>query len=209
MTHMTLLTGPERRRRWSADDRGRILEASFTPGAVVADVARRFDVSTSLIYKWRRATGLGSGSSDPDRTAGRRASEHCGERAGGAGDGDLEGASLVIPVPGGVRVWIASGHTDMRKGMPGLALLVQEHFKRDPFAGDVFVFRGRGGSLIKAIWHDGLGLSLYAKRLDRGRFIWPQTTDGVVALTTGQMSYLLEGIDWRNPQATWRPTAAG
>jgi len=92
--------------------------------------------------------------------------------------------------------------------MPGLALLVQEHFKRDPFAGDVFVFRGRGGSLIKAIWHDGLGLSLYAKRLDRGRFIWPQTTGGVVALTTGQMSYLLEGIDWRNPQATWRPARA-
>lgn len=115
----------------------------------------------------------------------------------------------MIPVPGGVRVWIASGHTDMRKGMPGLALLVQEHFKRDPFAGDVFVFRGRGGALIKAIWHDGLGLSLYAKRLDRGRFIWPQTTDGVVALTPGQMSYLLEGIDWRNPQATWRPQAAG
>jgi transposase len=73
----------------------------------------------------------------------------------------------------------------------------------------VFVFRGRGGALIKAIWHDGIGLSLYAKRLDRGRFIWPQTTGGVVALTTGQMSYLLEGIDWRNPQATWRPQAAG
>jgi transposase len=54
MTHMTLLAGPERRRRWSADDRGRILEASFAPGAVVADVARRFDVSTSLIYKWRK-----------------------------------------------------------------------------------------------------------------------------------------------------------
>lgn len=55
MTHMTLLTGPERRRRWSADDRGLILAASFAPGAVVADVARQFDVSTSLIYKWRRA----------------------------------------------------------------------------------------------------------------------------------------------------------
>jgi len=55
MSHMTLLTGPERRRRWSADDQSRILEASFAPGAVVADVARRFDVSTSLIYKWRRA----------------------------------------------------------------------------------------------------------------------------------------------------------
>lgn len=115
----------------------------------------------------------------------------------------------MIPISSGVRVWIASGHTDMRKGMPGLALLVQEGLGRDPFAGDVFVFRGRGGSLIKAVWHDGIGLSLYAKRLDRGRFIWPQTVGGVVALTAGQMSYLLEGIDWRNPQATWRPQAAG
>ncbi len=115
----------------------------------------------------------------------------------------------MIPISSGVRVWIASGHTDMRKGMPGLVLLVQEALGRDPFAGDVYVFRGRGGSLIKAVWHDGIGLSLYAKRLDRGRFIWPQTVGGVVALTAGQMSYLLEGIDWRNPQLTWRPQAAG
>jgi len=88
--------------------------------------------------------------------------------------------------------------------MQGLALLVQEGLGRDPFAGDVFVFRGRAGSLIKALWHDGIGLSLYAKRLDRGRFIWPTTVDGVVALTAAQMSYLLEAIDWRNPQHTWR-----
>jgi len=115
----------------------------------------------------------------------------------------------VIAVPSGARVWIATGHTDMRKGMQGLALLVQEGLKRDPHAGDVFVFRGRGGALIKALWHDGLGLSLYAKRLDRGRFVWPATVDGPVALTAGQMSYLLEGIDWRNPQHTWRPKAAG
>ena len=109
----------------------------------------------------------------------------------------------------GVRIWIATGHTDMRKGMQGLALLVQEGLGRDPFAGDVFVFRGRGGSLIKAVWHDGIGLSLYAKRLDRGRFVWPVTVDGVVALTAAQMSYLLEAIDWRNPQHTWRPQSAG
>jgi transposase len=88
----------------------------------------------------------------------------------------------MIPVAAGVRIWIATGHTDMRKGMQGLALLVQEGLGRDPFAGDVFVFRGRGGSLIKAVWHDGIGLSLYAKRLDRGRFVWPVTVDGVVAL---------------------------
>jgi transposase len=56
MSHMTLLTGPERRRRWSEDAREQILAAAFSPGAVVADVAREFQVSTSLIYKWRRAS---------------------------------------------------------------------------------------------------------------------------------------------------------
>ena len=112
----------------------------------------------------------------------------------------------MIPIATGVRIWLATGHTDMRRGMRSLALQVQEGLGRDPFAGDVFFFRGRSGSLIKAIW---VGLSLYAKRLYRGRFIWPQTVDGVVFLTVGQVSYLLEGIDWRNPQQTWRPLAAG
>ena len=115
----------------------------------------------------------------------------------------------MIPIASGVRVWIATGHTDMRRGMRTLALQVQEGLGRDPFAGDIYVFRGRGGSLIKAIWHDGVGLSLYSKRLDRGRFIWPQTVDGAVALTAAQIGYLLEGIDWRNPQQTWRPQVAG
>ncbi len=119
------------------------------------------------------------------------------------------GVARVIPIASSVRIWLATGHTDMRRGMPGLALLVQEAFGRDPFAGDVFVFRGRSGSLLKAIWHDGLGLSLYVKRLDHGRFVWPATVDGVVALSAGQMSYLLEGIDWRHPQQSWRPQSAG
>lgn len=115
----------------------------------------------------------------------------------------------MIPVPGGVRVWIATGHTDMRRGMQGLALQIQEGLKRDPHGGDLFAFRGRRGDLLKILWHDGVGLSLYAKRLDRGRFIWPQTTGGVVCLTPAQMGYLLEGIDWRNPRTTWRPQSAG
>jgi transposase len=115
----------------------------------------------------------------------------------------------MIPLPSGVKIWVATGHTDMRKGMTGLSLLIQEHFKRDPFAGDVYLFRGRSGSLIKAIWHDGIGLSLYCKRLDRGRFIWPAASDGVISLSAAQMSFLLEAIDWRNPQYTWSPKAAG
>jgi len=101
------------------------------------------------------------------------------------------------------------GHTDMRRGMPGLGLLVRPCLGRDAHGGDLFVFRGRSGSLVKMIWHDGIGMSLYAKRLERGRFVWPSAKDGVVALTSSQLACLLDGIDWRNPQHTWRPTSAG
>jgi transposase len=66
----------------------------------------------------------------------------------------------MIPIPSGVRVWIATGHTDMRRGMQGLALTVQESLKRDPHAGDLYIFRGRRGDLAKILWHDGIGLSL-------------------------------------------------
>jgi IS66 Orf2 like protein len=52
-------------------------------------------------------------------------------------------------------VWIATGHTDMRCGMSSLALLVQEAFRRDPHSGDLYVFRGKSGKLIKILWHDG------------------------------------------------------
>ena len=114
----------------------------------------------------------------------------------------------MIPIRSGVRVWIATGHTDMRRGMNGLALQVQEGLRRDPHAGDLFVFRGRRGDLIKILWHDGLGMSLYAKRLERGRFIWPSPADGVIAITAAQ-GYMLEGIDWRNPLHSWRPHAVG
>jgi len=115
----------------------------------------------------------------------------------------------MIALPTGVRVWLAVGHTDMRKGMNGLALQVQQGLSRDPHAGDLYVFRGKRGDLLKILWHDGLGMSLYAKRLERGRFLWPSPADGIVAITASQLAYMLDGIDWRNPQHTWRPRAAG
>ena len=115
----------------------------------------------------------------------------------------------MIPVPSGVRVWLAVGRTDMRRGMNGLALQVQEALGRDPHAGDLYVFRGKRGHLIKMLWHDGIGISLYAKRLERGRFIWPSATAGVVSISASQLAYMLDGIDWRNPQHSWRPSAAG
>jgi transposase len=67
----------------------------------------------------------------------------------------------------------------------------------------------RSGDLIKILWHDTQGLCLFVKRLERGRFIWPSPAENVVAITSGQLGYLLEGIDWRMPQRTWRPAAAG
>jgi transposase len=115
----------------------------------------------------------------------------------------------MIPLPSGVRVWIAAGHCDMRRGMQGLARQVQEVLQRDPHVGDLFVFRGRSGSLVKILWHDGVGMSLYAKRLERGRFIWPSAAEGAVSISASQLAYMLDGIDWRNPQKTWRPTSAG
>ena len=96
----------------------------------------------------------------------------------------------MIPVPGGVRVWLATGRTDMRKGMNGLALQVQEVLRRDPFGGHVFVFRGRKGDLLKILWHDEQGMCLFVKRLEAGRFIWPSPADGVVTISTGQLGYL-------------------
>src|SRR5260370_6228722 len=107
----------------------------------------------------------------------------------------------MIPLPTGVRVWLATGHTDMRKGFASLSLQVQEILRRDPLSGQLFCFRGRSG--------DGQGACLFTKRLERGRFLWPSAADGAVTISSAQLGYLLSGIDCRHPQATWRPTSVG
>lgn len=109
----------------------------------------------------------------------------------------------------GVRVWLACGHTDMRKGMDGLAMLAQQVLQESPFDGAVFAFRGRRGGLIKLLWYDGQGLCLFSKRLEQGHFVWPVTATGRVSLTPAQLSMLLEGIDWRAPLRVRRPELAG
>ena len=114
----------------------------------------------------------------------------------------------MIALPTGTRVWLAAGVTDKRKGMDGLAALAQTALCENPFSGQVFVFRGRRGDLLKLLWFDGDGLCLFAKRLERGRFVWPQATSGSVSLSAAQLSMLLEGIDWRRPVRTWRPDLA-
>src|SRR3984957_18125289 len=137
------------------------------------------------------------------RVAGDQAQQRNGSRSRECGRGDVayghrEFAGM-IGLPAGTRIWIAAGVTDLRRGFTGLSGMVQTALKENPFSGQVFVFRGRRGDLIKILWFDGDGLCLFAKRLERGRFIWPQATSGTVALTPAQLSMLLEGIDWRRP----------
>jgi transposase len=110
--------------------------------------------------------------------------------------------------PANTQIWSAAGVTDLRRGFYGLSALVQTKLEKSPMSGQVFIFRSRRGDLVKLIWFDGDGLCLFAKRLERGRFVWPQASEGVVSLTRAQLSMLLEGIDWRRPQRTWDPQLA-
>ena len=114
----------------------------------------------------------------------------------------------MITLPANTRIWIAAGVTDLRRGFTGLSALVQTALEQDPHSGHVFVFRGRRGDLIKVLWVDGDGLCLLAKRLERGRFVWPKADSGTVSLTRAQLSMLCEGIDWRRPQRTAEPLMA-
>ena len=114
----------------------------------------------------------------------------------------------MIGPPSNTQIWIAAGVTDLRRGFAGLSALVQTKLEKSPMSGQVFIFRGRRGDLVKLIWFDGDGLCLFCKRLERGKFVWPQAKEGVVSLTRAQLSMLLEGIDWRRPQRTWDPQLA-
>ena len=98
----------------------------------------------------------------------------------------------MISIPTGARVWLVTGHMDMRKGFDGLALIVQETLKRDPHSGHLFVFRGRRGSLVKCLWSDGQGLCLFSKRLERGRFRWPrEDEDKTMILSNEELMCLI------------------
>jgi transposase len=116
----------------------------------------------------------------------------------------------MIALPPGVRVYLACGTTDMRKGMAGLAMLVQQGLAANPFDGALYAFRGRRAGLIKLLWHDGVGLCLLTRRLEQGQFVWPSTsTTGRIALSAPQLAALLDGCDWRAPVLRRRPQLAG
>jgi transposase len=116
---------------------------------------------------------------------------------------------MIALSPGG-RVYLACGVTDMRKGAIGLAMLVRRSLSENPFDGSVYAFRGRRSGLIKLIWHDGIGLCMLTKRLERGQFQWPSSsTTGRISLTLAQLAALLDGREWRSPVARQRPELVG
>ena len=209
---------------------------TLEPGASVSIVARRHDVNANQLFKWRREMApeqpAGAEQSvtmlpvaivpepgEPRPRARRSGTIEIAFSVRGAGVRARRGvardaaagdrAVAMIGLPAGTRVWLAAGTTDMRKGFDSLAAQAQSVLGQDPFSGHVFCFRGRRGDLIKLLWWDGDGLCLFAKRLERGRFVWPRAEEGVAVLTRAQLSMLLEGIDWRMPRRTWRPELAG
>lgn len=118
----------------------------------------------------------------------------------------------MIGPSGAVRVMVATKPVDFRKGMEGLAALVRESMRADPFSGAVYVFRAKRADRIKMVFWDGTGLCLFAKRLEDGIFRWPKIEDGVMRLSAAQLAALLEGLDWRlvhEARETSTPTQAG
>ena len=107
---------------------------------------------------------------------------------------------MIIP-SGAVRVLVAMRPVDFRKGMDGLAAVLRESLGSDPYSGVIYVFRARRADRVKLLLWDGTGLVLVGKRLEKSSFRWPTISDGVMRLTSSQLSALLEGLDWTRVRA--------
>ena len=98
-------------------------------------------------------------------------------------------------------MYIACGYTDLRKGIDGLAALVQSQFQLDPFTNTLFLFCGRRCDRIKALYWEGNGFVLLYKRLENGSFQWPRNSEAVRKLTAQQYRLLMEGLQIDQPRA--------
>ena len=109
----------------------------------------------------------------------------------------------------GVKVMIATNPVDFRKGADGLAALVREQLRDDPFSGTIFVFRSKRADRLKILAWDGSGLIMMWKRLEHHTFRWPPISDGVMRLSTSQLAALMDGLDWSrlHVRAVAQPTA--
>ena len=114
----------------------------------------------------------------------------------------------MISLAAGTKVYLACRPIDLRKGFDGLAVKAQQIIGADPFSGQLFLFRGKRGDYFKGLYWDGSGMWLIAKRLEKGRFVWPSIVDGAMMPTPAQFSLLIEAMDWRRiiaPPATPQP----
>ena len=107
---------------------------------------------------------------------------------------------------GADKVYLACGYTDLRKGIDGLATLVQQQFKLDPFTNTLFLFCGRRRDRIKGLYWEGDGFILLYKRLEHGGYQWPRNEKEVRKLTAQQYRWLMEGLNIEQPKAH-RPVA--
>ena len=113
----------------------------------------------------------------------------------------------MINIDSRIKIYLYAGSRDMRKGMHVLAMLAEEKIPEKYDKEGLFVFRGKKGDKLKILWWDGQGFCLYYKCMDKGKFAWLKTNEvGVVGITKGQLAMLLEGIDWRNPIWSNKPT---
>jgi transposase len=117
----------------------------------------------------------------------------------------------MISPTAGMRIVVSRRPVDFRNGMDGLAALVQQALRENPFAGDIFVFRAKRADRVKILYWDGSGLCLFQKRLEKGRFVWPPVQDGAIRLSAGQLGLLLEGLEWSRvqPKPVIAPLLAG
>ena len=99
------------------------------------------------------------------------------------------------------RVWLAVEAVDMRQGIDGLSLRIQQALGHSPCDGSAYAFRNRAGNRIKLLVWDGTGVWLCVRRLHRGGFTWQQSDDAVCVLSEAEWRWLTTGVDWRRLQA--------
>eukprot|EP00873_Tetraselmis_striata_P030087 jgi/Tetstr1/450351/TSEL_037387.t1 len=206
---LEVIEGRTGRRRWSEVEKARIASESFRPGARVAEVARRHGTTRWQIYDWRKRLTRGMLTAPADDSLAFASVVIAPESPRSSPVQKKDAAPTdVVEV---LRVYVATRPVDFRKGMDGLALVVQEVLGLDPFSGAAFVFRSKRADRIKVLIWDRTGLVLVHKRLEGCKFVWPQVRNGVLTLSPSQFSALFEGIDWRmvRPEAERRPTVAG
>jgi transposase len=198
---------------WPASLKAKIVAESMEADAKISDVARRHGARPSQVHEWRKQVREGQlalpadcgplkfapvvirAECDRDRGVWRYGAH---PRRGRRGDGrsDRAGAARVILPSGPVRVLMATKPVDFRKGMDGLAALVKEELRTDPFSGVIYLFRAKRANRVKLIFWDGTGTVMVSKRLSEGKFRWPKLEDGVMRLTPAQFGALIEGLDW-------------